>query len=389
MLPLILVGLTAAAPAATPALDLAGALRAARPSPERLAAESALAAAERDLSLSHGLLLEGPALRIEAGPRRTPSGDGSDLALDVDLPLAADRTERRAAGEAYRRAREDMLDAADLEARLGLQLVYLDAWETGEALALAERDLAAAESWLTATEARIAAGADAPYEATLVAAEVGVARLNLAAARERRQVTWSELFVRADVGETPVVLREPVGGNMEAGPRGVESSTLARALDSRAALERALVTLEAARAESRWALGATFAREGEEDVARLGLGYRIPLAGQVAARSAARVAALAESSRSAEIGRARLGGRLAGALDRLGGLRTAKPLFPPDIDRALAALDARLAAGKDRPSQVLPLRRQLVGALRTALAARAASLRAAFEIEALTTETSR
>jgi hypothetical protein len=380
--------LASAVPAAAPALGLADALRAARPAPERLAVESALAAAAREISLSRGVLLDAAAIRVEAGPRRTPSGEDSDLALDLDLPLAADAAERRAAVEAHGRAARDLLAAADLEATLALRLAFLEAWEAGEALALAERDAAAAESWLAATEARVAAGADAPYEAALVASEVELGRLARAAAREPGQGAWSALPARADVAERPTALREPVSDNTAA-QTSLERSALARAIESRAALQRALLALDAARAESRWSLGAALAREGDEDVARLGLGFRIPLAGQGAVRSAARAAALAESARSEEIELERLAGRLAGALERRRGLRTAKPLLPSDVESALAALDARLGSGKDRPSQVLPLRRQLVNALGTALAARAALLRAAFEIEALTTETPR
>ncbi len=379
---------------AAPALDLATVLRRAGPAPERLAAEAELAAAAYELSLSRGLLLQGPALSVATGPRRAPAGDDSDLALEVDLPLAADRAERRAALLAVQEARPVLLAAADLEAMLALELAYVDAWQAAEAFTLAEREVEAAERGLAAVAARVAAGAEAPYETSLVAAEAAVAQLQLAATREQVQVAWAQLRGRADVGNLPVALAEPaIELPMEPPPSGsagsLANAVLARGVTSRGALARSLAALEAARAGSRWSLGAELAREGEEDVARLGFGYRIPLSGQSDTRSAARDALLAASTRNAELDLSRLAGRLAGARARAQSLAAGTPLRPNEVERALAALDARLAAGRDRPSQALPLRRQLVGALSTALTARAARLRAAFEIEALTTESSR
>jgi hypothetical protein len=98
---------------------------------------------------------------------------------------------------------------------------------------------------------------------------------------------------------------------------------------------------------------------------------------------------MAERSRLVEIELGRLAGRLDAARERARGLEGPTSLDPGAADRALAAIDARLAAGKDRPSQALPLRRQVLGAVGTALSARADRLRTLFEIEALTTEAER
>ena len=221
-------------------------------------------------------------------------------------------------------------------------------------------------------------------------AEAGLARVALAEAREREQVTWSELAARAEVGSDPVQLAAPAAapaGSAAGASTDVDRSTLARAIQARATLASALLNLDAARGRSRWSLVATAAQEGEEDVARLGVGYRLPLSGQKEARTSALEAAIAEQLRSAELERARLEGRLRGARARAAGLASGARSSPGEIEGALAALETRVTVGRDRLSTVLPLRRRLVGALLTELGARAAYLRAELEILTLSTET--
>ena len=382
--PLIVLALSV--PMAPPVLDLDQVLRVARPAAPRLAAEAHLAAARRELSLSRGRLLDAPTWTLETGPRSASSGDDFDLALGLEVPLAADQAERQAALAAYDAARPDLVAAAELGSRLTLQLAYVEAWEAAERVVLAEREVETVLAWLASVEARVAAGAEAPYETSLIAAELQNSRLALAAARERRQVAWAELRALADVGEPPVGLLEPAEPRLPDPAPDVGTSLFARAIASDVALDRALAALAAARAGSRWSVAASVAREGEEEVARVGLGYRPPLFGQVEARAAALAADLAASRRSAELELARLEARLAGARERAAGFVPGILLAPAEVENALAALDARVRAGKDRPSQVLPLRRQLVGALATALSARGARLRAGFEIAALTLE---
>lgn len=380
--------LVLAAPAAAPELDLSRVLAAARPSPAGLAAEAELAAAARELSMSRGRWLDAPTLTVEAGPRRAPSGDDFDLALGIEAPLAADQAERRFAAEAFEAARRDLPVAAELSARLSLELAYVDAWEAASAVDLAEREVDAVAIWLSSVESRVAAGAEAPYEVTLIGAELQSSRLSLVAARERRLFTWAELRALAELPAEAQMLVAPDAPAATGPASGVEASILVRAIRTDAALERSLAELAVARAGSRWSVVGSLGREGEEEVARVGVGLRLPLSGQVPARQAALAAEVATVERTAQLEIARLEARLAGARERAAGFFPGVVLSPGEVERALAALDARVQAGKDRPSQVLPLRRQLVGALATALAARAAHLRATFEIAALTLEVS-
>ncbi|MEO7793634.1 MAG: TolC family protein [Thermoanaerobaculia bacterium] len=390
----VLILLAAASPAAAVDLTVESVLAVARPSAERLAVESFLTAAARELSLSRGIALEGVALTAEAGPRRSPQSDGSDFALGLELPLAGDRAEREAALDLFAEAEQVLPAAAELEAGLELRLAYVDAWEATVGLELAERQAASAESWLQIVEMRVAAGAEAPYETALVAAEVGLARLALADARAQKQLAWSELQARATVKTVPTRLAEPLPATPGLDAREVGDadepvlavSTMTRAIELRSELTQALILLDAARRSSRWSFLATAAQEGEEDIARLGVGYRLPFAGQSAARATARDAALAEGRRGGELERARLEGRMRGAEERAAALAGRPLLSTQEIEDALAALEARVTTGRDRPSAVLPLRRQLVGALLTEVAARAAHARAVFQLQALQAE---
>ena len=97
-------------------------------------------------------------------------------------------------------------------------------------------------------------------------------------------------------------------------------------------------------------------------------------------------AALEEGRRGAELERARLEGRWRGAKAGLAALAASATLSAQEIEVALVALEARVTTGRDRPSAVLPLRRQLLGALLTGLAARAAEARAVFQIQTLEAE---
>lgn len=390
MLLTVFAAVVATTPAATAPLDLETVLRRARPAAERLGADSLLADAARELSLSRGILLEGPTLSVAGGPRRSPEGDDSDLALGIDLPLGADRSERAAALATFESAEKLLPAAAAIEAELALRLAYVDAWSAAERTTLAERDVETAERWLTAVRRRVDAGADPPYEAVLVEAELAAARLSWSEARQERVLAWGALAARTEVDAMPSPLVEPdvpAGAPPPAETARSSEAVVGRAITARVDLERALVALEAARAASRFSLAGEVEREGEEEVAHVGLAYRLPLGGERAARARALDAAVARVDREAEIERAALAARVSAAAERAAASGLGPDLAPETIARALAALDARLAAGKERPSEILPARRQLFDAAATALAVRAARLRVAYELDALTRET--
>jgi outer membrane protein TolC len=378
----------AASPLAALPLDLTAVLGRARPSPAALAVERELAEARRDLARSAGMLLEGPAVSAEAGPRTTPDGDDGDIALGVDLPLAGDSAERRVARETWERAARERTAAAALEARLAIELAYVEAWEAAAALALAGRELETLERWRAVVDARDDAGAAAAFERVLVDAELESARLESAEARARARAAWSALDAVAAVGAMPLPLDEPPQPQLAPEATGAGPPLLVRAARSGFELERARIALEAAREASRWSLGGSLAREGDEEVARLGVGYRLPLGGEGEAIRHLRAERERETARAAELAEAELAARRAAALERWRALVEAAPTESRfGIDEAAAALEARLAAGKDRPTEALLVRRELVRARATRLAARAARLRAAFELAALTTET--
>jgi outer membrane protein TolC len=386
MVPTLLVALAATIP--PPPLDLAAVRERSRPAPQLLAVETELAAAAAVLARSRGWRLDEATLSLEAGPRDGTDGTTADLAVALDVPVAQDRNEHANATAAWLRARTDLVAAASLEARLDLELAYVDAWLAGAVVRYREAELGTVERWHASVVERVRAGADAPYEATLLAAEVDATRVALAEARGAAAQTWAQLAARAEVGAQPIPLAEP---NAAPPPTPAAATMLApsvtsRAITSRADLDRALAELDAARDRSRWSLTSSLAREGDESVARFGGGYRLPLGDLTPARTRALAAQLAEIGRRAEVERAALEARRREAEAHLAALPSTTLLDASQVDQALVALTARLDSGRDRPSEVLPLRRQLQNAQVTSLMSKATRLRAAFTLATLNNE---
>jgi hypothetical protein len=365
-------------------LERLGALR--RPHPAELEAEARLADAERALAGSAGLVREGVTVAVLAGPRRGDAGSAStDAALDLEVPILVARAEQRGLAAALATAAPVLRAAARAEAERAVALAALDAWRAREEEALREEEAATVEAWLAAARRRVEAGADPPYEATLIAGERDRVALELAAAREDARLAWGRLAALVDVPAEPGPLAAPsavegtVGAELDA---RFAAGALVRATVERAALARALAALEAAGERARWGLAGEAAREADEDVVRVGLTYRVPPRRKGAAIAALRAAREASAARAEALERADLRARL----DAAGARLDAPPpgLAAPELAAATAALGARLTEGKDRPSTILPLRRQLLEARRAALAARHARLRAGVELRALT-----
>jgi hypothetical protein len=146
-------------------------------------------------------------------------------------------------------------------------------------------------------------------------------------------------------------------------------------------LSLALVRARAGAARSRWALQSEVAAEGDERLAHLGVAYRLPLPGERGALAAEQTAAEASAERAAQVELAALDARLAAAAAALDGELPA--LDSRQLEHAGRALMARLAEGKERASQILPLRRQLLEARLAGLAAHAARARAQAELHFL------
>jgi outer membrane protein TolC len=277
-----------------------------------------------------------------------------------------------------------MRAAARTVADAELAEAFIAAWLAQAIAELRQQDMAAVDSWLAAARRRAEAGADPPYEPTLVSGERDRAIVELIEARREVELTWGGLKALSDVPLRPEPL-DPAGLPGKERPEGTPPPAAAAdvraGLEARRRLSEALARAAAASSSSRWALAGTVAREGDERLAHLGVAYRLPLRGERSAIAAEQAAAEAQGSRDAELRLTAIEARLAAAEGTLAS--TGPMLDSADLDRAQAALAVRVEEGKERPSEVLPLRRQLLEARVAALRARAARLAAEAQLHLL------
>ncbi|WP_306590602.1 TolC family protein [Geothrix sp. 21YS21S-4] len=361
MRPLLLGALPCVLAAQAPPLSFDDILSRARSGPAQYRAEALLAERHRALAGTGGFLREGPALALSAGPRAQPSAPTfTDRAVEVDLPLFLSPGVRRRLEAALGEADPLLRSAGGIEARFQLRRAYLDAWLAERLLHLRERDLATVETWLQAARARLEAGADPAFQAALVEGELLRAQGDLDEARQQRAAAWAALRHLAEVPAAPAPLTEPgdpPGGFPDGLRARYEAGTLRRALLAQADLEQQALRHQEALAASRWSLRGSYAREGEERVGRVGLAYRFARPGEAAALRRETEAALQAGRREGELALEELDARFQAAMARL-------PAAPPRafaaFDPALQAVELRLREGRERPSEALPIRRQLL-----------------------------
>jgi hypothetical protein len=341
-----------------------------------------LAEARRAAAGGSSLAAEGPSLSVTGGPRRGDSGaTAADVGVEVELPLLAARGTRAELAREIETAGADALAGARALAAAELAVSFVDAWLAQEAVAVREDDLAATEEWLAVARRRLEAGADPPYEPVLVAGERDRALVELVAARREAELAWGELAARSEVGAE--ARRLSLSGLPAAAPP--PDSSAPPALTGIAARRRLAVALALARraaSDSRWAVASEIGAEGDERLVHFGVAYRFPLPGERAAIATELAAAEEGAARAAEADAAAVRARITAARSTLAAAGPA--LGPEHLEQARRALAARVAEGKQRPSEVLPLRRQLLEARLASLAAEALRARAAAELAFLT-----
>ena len=378
--------LMAQAPTLTPPLDFDDIFQRARTSPEQYRTEALLAERHRALSGTRGFLREGPSVGLAAGPRTNPAAPTTtDRTVEVDVPLfLAPGTQRRleaALGQADPRLRE----AARIEAGYRLRQAYLDAWLGERLLQLREADLATVQAWLKAARARLEAGADPAFQVSLVEGELLRTQTEVDEARRQRLQTWAGLRALSEVPGVPVPLADPGLPALPA-PEGLqarfEGGPLRQAIQSRLELEQQTLRHQEALAGSRWSLRGSHGREGEDRITKVGLAYRFGRPGEGAALRREAEANLQAGRRELEIALLELDARFQAALARL---QSAEPLQTfTGFETALLAVGLRLAEGRERPSEALPIRRQLLEAQMATLRRTHATHLLKAELEALT-----
>jgi outer membrane protein TolC len=283
--------------------------------------------------------------------------------VELDLPLFLSPAARHGLEEALGQADPALREAARVEARFRLRQTYLDAWLAERLVQLREADLVTVQIWLKAAQARLEAGADPGFQVSLVEGELLRAQGDLDEARRQRLEAWTSLRVVAEVPGAPVPLADP--GTLPPRPHEdlqarFEGSGLRKAIQSRLDLERHTLRHQEALATSRWSLRGSYGREGEERVGKVGLAYRFARPGEGQAIHRETEAGLQALRRDLEIALLELEARFQSALTRL---QTAPPPAPfTGFEPSLRAVGLRLSEGRERPSEALPIRRQLLEA---------------------------
>jgi outer membrane protein TolC len=366
-------------------LSLDSCLARSRPGAEELETEAQLADVRRALAETSSRLAEDPTVAASAGPRRNGSSTAADVQIDLDVPLLSAAGPRRDLGTALRDAEILLPRAALVERRRVLARAYVDAWLAESRLDVRRRDVRTVERWREVASRRVSAGAEAGFELDLVDLELEQAAGALAQAESEHRRAWAELasLVEGAAMEEPETLTEPPAFTAPSVTLPADS-VLVRAIDARRALELSLVRLELARSQSRFALRSSLAREGEEEVALVGLAYRWPRQGVRAAGSAVAERRIASFDRQAELERAALRTRHLAAVSAVrAGSGNESPV---DTAHPLMAIERRLEEGKVHPSEGLTQKRLLLAAEQARLERRAAWLLAGIDLQALAAE---
>ncbi|NTW84922.1 MAG: TolC family protein [Holophagaceae bacterium] len=363
-LPCLLLAQAPASPPSSPPLTFERILSQAKPGLEQLRLASWLAERNREVAGSAGFLREGPTLGLTAGPRRSAGLPGtSDQSADIDLPLFLSAGTRKSLTRSLDQADPLLREAARRESLLRLRQAYLDAWLEQQVTQLREQDLRIVEAWLKAAQVRLDSGADPAFQVALVEGEILKAQLELADSRRQASSAWSALRSQAAIPDQPVPLANPgpLPAQDPAGlVRGYQTAPLRRALTARLEVEQENLRHREALGLSRWSLRGSFAKEGEDRVTKVGMAYRFSRPGESAAVRRETEAGLALLHRELQVALTELDGRFQAALDRLQSLGGMAP--DRSFQAAIQAVGLRLQSGKERPSDALPIRRQLLEA---------------------------
>lgn len=350
--------------AQAPPLSFHDILPRARTSPGQFRTEALLAERGRALAGTRGFLREGPALGLAAGPRTGPGVPSTtDRTVDLDLPLFLAPGLRSRLEASLGRADPALRAAARTEARFQLRQAYLDAWLAQEVLMLREADLATVRAWSRAARARLEAGADPAFQVNLVEGEALRAQAELDEAGRQRLNAWAVLRSLAEVPPVPAALAAPgevAAPSTEGLQARFEASALRRALQARLDLEEQALRLQEAIATSRWSLRGSYGREGEERVGKVGFAYRFPRPGETRAVRRETEATFQATRQELTLALLELDARFQSALARL--QAAAPPLPFTAFEASLDAVSLRLSEGRERPSEALPIRRQLLEA---------------------------
>jgi len=377
---------------ADPPLTLEQALAKSKASIARLSVDADLAEWQSQVKDASGFLRESPSVAVSAGPRVGPGLSGVvDQTVEIDAPLMLRRGPVRQLASTLDVAAPLLQRAADIESRLEVHRAFLGAWAAECIEAIRAEDDLLVQQWLGMAEARIASGADPVFQLELVKGESLKSHLDLEEAKRARVQAWASLAALSDIPNAPQPLQysQDEGANQlnfgasESEAR-YQNGALRRAAVARQGLEMGQINLQAAQANSRFSISGSYAKENDERVTKIGLAYRFPRPGELSAKKAGQRAQAEASRRGLELALAELDQRFKSALQTIES--NSKSPMAPDTAASMEALTLRLAEGKDRPSDAIPIRRQFLEIRIRELQRKQSLYQAIAELSALTAE---
>lgn len=353
--------------------------------PLELAAKMEVAAAGRVLVGAQWNPL-GASVSLAGGVRRDDLGErAADVAVEIDVPILLASRERRDLEAALGRAENVLGAGATVLADLEVEQAYVEAWRDQQRVAVQLEAVRLLERWLAIAERRVEAGAEAPFRVVVARGELERAQLELIQARARAIESRGRLESLVPLVGGSAVLADPGPAKLdgESEELGLVAVAAATSVELLNAMDLVGLRSDAA----RWGLNAELAAEGQEDVARLGVTYRIPRPGESTMRETMIKGGIAHRQRELEARLAAYATRLAVARSVLD--MPAEQLEAAQLEAGLRALEALVEEGKAGLGEVLVERRSLIEARSTSVDRRAAEALAVAEIRALTRRTSR
>jgi hypothetical protein len=352
---------------AEPPLTLDQVLAKSKVSIAKLNLDATLADGRRQAKDASGFMRESPTVSVIAGPRtNTNAPTATDQTIEIDAPLMLKREPARSLLSFLDSAVPVLHSAADLENRLTIHQTFLDAWLAERTEAIRAEDHFLVQTWLEIARIRSESGADPAFQLDLVRGELLKSRLDWEEAKRIRIRNWNILRVLSELPERPQPLdyspsRETTDINDLKTPELAnlyQNGVLRRASTARQNLEMSQINLQAAVADSRWSVSGSYAKENDDRITKIGLAYKFPRSGESSAIKAEQRVRIETSKRNAEVALADLDLRFATAMQTVESNKSYPE--PLDTTASLEALTLRLREGKDRPSDVIPIRRQFM-----------------------------
>jgi cobalt-zinc-cadmium efflux system outer membrane protein len=357
-------------------IDLDAALELAREqSPLLETARARIQEAQGGLTQASLLLADNPQLEFSAGPRFPSESGGSELDAEAGVAqrfeTGGQRRHRVARAQALERAARAESADVDRVVSQAVAAVFFEALGASEQLRLSQENAALAESLYDISNSRVSAGAAAPLEENT--ARIRRAKATRQLIRDETQLLNAKLTLATALGiDSKQTLRlEGSLPGAAALPPLVELLALAershpRLLASRATLEAQQSASALAEADA-WpdlSIGASYAREEEDDIVKGGLSVEIPLFNRNQGERERAKAVVRRATAASRSARLEVGEKLRRSYANYDAATRSVAAFDSDVLRShrenLKLIEAMYQAGKIQYIEVVLLQRELL-----------------------------